>query len=100
MKRILSLLFVLFALFSQPAFAGEKGEEIIKASSAVVAGAAAGGTLYASIGGGGLAIAGTAIGIGAGPFLVAGMIVGMAGYGVYRVMTDEEDKPSLEKPKK
>lgn len=61
-------------------------KEIIKAGAAAIAGAAAavGGT--AVTGGMGLSIAGTAIAIGTGPVALAGAAIGLAGYGIYRLV--------------
>jgi hypothetical protein len=37
-------------------------------------------------------IAGSAFAVGAVPFIVAGAVVGLAGYGVFRAVTDSADK--------
>lgn len=74
--------------YLSPAHAGEQRTEVLKAGGAVAAGAAVGGGAFAVVGSGGLVIAGTAVAIGAAPFVAAGAIVGLAGYGIYRVATD------------
>lgn len=60
-------------------------KEVAIAGAATAAGAAAGGTAFACLGSGGLVIAGGAVTIGAAPFIAAGAVIGLAGYGVYRV---------------
>lgn len=70
------------------AHAEGKRSEAIKASGAAVSGAIVGGATFAAVGSGGLAIAGTAITIGAAPFVVAGTVIGLAGYGIYRVAAE------------
>jgi hypothetical protein len=53
---------------------------------AAAAGAAAGAEVATTIGGMGLTVAGTAVSIGAAPVIAAGAIVGLAGYGVYKLL--------------
>ena len=69
--------------------------ELIKAGGATAAVAAAGGITAVSIGGNGLAVGGSAVSIGAAPIVAVGAIVGLAGYGVYRLFgggKKKEDK--------
>lgn len=58
-----------------------------KATAAIFAGggAAAGGVTFATVGSAGLAIGGTAVTIGAAPIVAVGAVVGLAGYGIYRI---------------
>jgi hypothetical protein len=56
-----------------------------KAGGAAAAGAAAGVATSAVVGGMGLTIGGTAIAIGAAPIIAAGAVVGLAGYGIYKL---------------
>ncbi len=58
-------------------------KEALKAVGAGGIGAAAGAGAYATIGGMGLAVGGTAVGITLGPFVAIGAGVGLTGYGVY-----------------
>jgi hypothetical protein len=58
--------------------------EFLKAGGAAVIGGAAALAGTAVTGGMGLSVAGTAVAIGAGPVAIAGAIVGLAGYGLYR----------------
>ncbi len=64
------------------AHAGDQTPEVLKAGGAVAGGAALGGAAFVAVGSGGLAIAGTAVAVGAAPFVAAGAVVGLAGYGV------------------
>lgn len=93
MKSRLLIVLILAALSTSPAHAGDQKSEALKAGGALAAGAAVGGTAFAVIGAGGLAIAGTALTVGAAPFIAVGAVVGLAGYGVYRVAT-EPGEPS------
>lgn len=77
--------------------ASDQSSEVIKATGAAATGAAIGGATFAAIGSGGLAIAGTAVTISAAPFVAAGTVVGLAGYGIYRVFSDSNDS-KLEPP--
>jgi hypothetical protein len=56
-----------------------------KAGGAAAAGAGAGFIAAEIIGGIGLTAMGTAVSVGAAPIIAAGAIVGLAGYGLYRV---------------
>jgi len=58
-----------------------------KAVLAAGAGAVAGALTPAAIGGMGLSIGGSAVAIGLGPLTIAGGIVGLAGYGLYRAFS-------------
>lgn len=75
-------------LFVSTAHAGDKKDEALRAGGAAAGGAVVGGATFAALGSGGLAIAGTAVTIGAAPFVAAGAVVGLAGYGIYRVFSD------------
>ena len=56
-------------------------KKLKQAASCVAGGAAVGMGAASYLGGMGLAVGGTAIGIGAAPVVVAGAIVGLAGFG-------------------
>ena len=73
------------ALMASPVRASDTKTEAIKAGGAVATGAAAGGVTFAAVGSGGLAIGGTAVAVGAAPFVAIGAVVGLAGYGIYRI---------------
>jgi hypothetical protein len=62
------------------------------AISAVVAGAGLGAGASAVLGGMGLAVAGTAVGVTMAPLAAAGAIIGLAGYGVARLFGDPPQK--------
>ena len=97
MRAILHRLTLVVLLVSSPVHAADKTDEAIKAGGAVAAGAAVGGGTFALVGSGGLAIAGTAVTVGLAPFLAAGAVVGLAGYGNYRfVATPGETKPEAQ----
>lgn len=55
------------------------------AAIATGSGAAVGAGTSLSIGGVGIAVGGTGLSIGLFPFVVAGGVVGLAGYGIYRL---------------
>ena len=59
--------------------------EAARATVALGAGAAAGGATFAAVGSGGMVIGGAAISIGAAPIIIVGGIVGLAGYGIWRI---------------
>ncbi|MDY0073049.1 MAG: hypothetical protein RBR77_10415 [Thauera sp.] len=89
MKKHSLVVIAIISIFStSAAYATEssKKEEAAVAAGSVVLGAAAGGATFAAVGSGGLAIAGTAISIGAAPFIAGGAVVGMAGYGSYKLL--------------
>ncbi|HCJ51641.1 MAG TPA: hypothetical protein DHV67_07305 [Gallionella sp.] len=79
-------------LFVSPICAADQDMEVKKAVIAAAGGAAAGGLTFAAVGSGGLVIAGTALSIGAAPFIAAGAVVGLAGYGVYSAFAEPEAK--------
>ncbi len=58
------------------------------ALGAIAAGAVGGAGVSAVVGGMGLAVAGTAIGIGMAPVVAAGAVVGLAGYGIKKLVDD------------
>jgi hypothetical protein len=88
MKGKLIAVVVLTALFVSTSHAGDREDEALKAGGAAAGGAVVGGATFAAVGSGGLAIAGTAVTIGAAPFVAAGAVIGLAGYGIYRVFSD------------
>ena len=88
MKGKLAAAVALTALCVSTSHAGDKKEEALKAGGAAAGGAVVGGATFAAVGSGGLAIAGTAVTIGAAPFVAAGAVVGLAGYGIYRVFSN------------
>ena len=65
----------------------KKKEENHIASAAIATGtgAAVGAGTSLSVGGIGLAVGGTGLSIGLFPFVIAGGVVGLAGYGIYRL---------------
>lgn len=92
--QILSLVLAVL-LSAPPARAADPNEELKKAGGAAVAGAAVGGGVFAAVGAGGLAVAGTAVTVGLAPFIAAGAVVGLAGYGIYRVVSDAVASPDM-----
>lgn len=97
-SAVLATFLALASLSAAPAQAGDQKTEALKAGGAVAVGAVAGGGAFAVIGSGGLAIAGTAVTIGAAPFIAVGAVVGLAGYGIYRLASDSSapsDAPTL-----
>lgn len=99
MRPVLLVLTLIFALVAFPVQSADKSNETIKAGGAVAAGAVVGGGAFAIVGSGGLAIAGTAVTIGLAPFVAAGAVVGLAGYGVYRLVADPpESKAATPQP--
>lgn len=65
-------------------------KEARKAGTACGVGGAVGASTHATIGSVGLAATGTAVGVGLGWFIAAGAVLGLAGYGVYRLVTSKE----------
>jgi integral membrane sensor domain MASE1 len=63
-------------------------DNVKEATVFAVGGAALGGVVAASVGGMGLAVGGTAIAITAAPVMVAGTIVGLAGYAIKNVLSN------------
>jgi hypothetical protein len=84
LKKLVTIASAL-ALLASPVRAGDTKDEAIKAGGAAAVGAAAGGATFAITGPVGLAIGGTAVSIGAAPFVAVGAVVGLAGYGIYRI---------------
>jgi len=82
---------VLISLLASPICAADQGG-IKNASVAAAGGAAVGGLTFTAVGSGGLVIAGTALSIGAVPFIAAGAVVGLAGYGVYSAIAEPDAK--------
>ena len=80
-KSIITLLSAL-ALLTSPVCAID---ETSKAGIAVGAGAAAGATTSAVVGTIGVAIGGTAVAVRMIPVTIVGGVVGLAGYGIYRI---------------
>lgn len=64
--------------------ATDRETELAVAGSAAVVGAVVGGSTFAVLGTASLAIASAAATIGAAPFIAAGAVVGLAGYGAFR----------------
>ena len=105
MREFLLAICASLALIASPAHAADKKEsgqipESAKAGGAAAVGAAAGGAVFGVVGSGGLAIAGTALTIGAAPFVAAGAVLGLAGYGVYRAVKDDAPAPPPAQAKK
>ena len=67
-------------------------KEAIRAGGSAAAGAAAGAATFAGIGGLGLAIGGSALAIGTAPVVAVGSVVGLAGYGIYRLFGGKRRK--------
>lgn len=84
LKSIITILTCL-SLMGSPATAKDRTKEAVKAGGAATAGALAGGGTYALTGSIGVAVGGTAFSIGAAPIVAAGAILGVAGYGIYRI---------------
>ncbi len=84
LKSIITLISAM-ALLTSPVHANDTKTEAIKAGGAAAAGAAAGGAVVATTGSIGVAIAGTAVSVGAAPIVAVGAIIGLAGYGIYRI---------------
>jgi hypothetical protein len=57
-------------------------KDLIKAAGTTAVGAAAGATTYGVIGGIGVAVSGTAVGVTLGPFICIGAGIGLTGYGL------------------
>jgi hypothetical protein len=73
------------ALSVSPASAKDHTKEVAKAGGAATAGAVVGGVTFAYTGSIGVALGGTAVSIGAAPIIAAGAVLGIAGYGIYRI---------------
>ena len=58
-------------------------KDTVNAVTSAVAGGAVGAGIYATTGGVGLAVGGTAIGVTLGPFVAIGAGVALTGYGIY-----------------
>ena len=84
LKSIIALVLSV-TLLSTPLHAAVTKDKMLGAGIAATTGAAAGGVTFAVVGTGGMVIAGTALSIGAAPFVGAGAVVGLAGYGIYRI---------------
>ena len=82
MRAILHRLTLVVLLVSSPLHAADKTDEAIKA----------GGGAFAIVGSGDLAIAGTVETVGLAPFVAAGAVVGLAGYGIYRLAATPGEK--------
>jgi len=95
MKTRLIAFAVFMSLVATPTYAATRDAEVKKAGVAAVGGAAAGGLTFVAVGSGGLVIAGTALSIGAAPFIAAGAVVGLAGYGVYRAVAGPDAKAPI-----
>lgn len=85
MKTKLISLITCLAMIGSPVAAKDTKKEAVKAGGAAGAGAVVGGATFAYTGSIGVAIGGTAISIGAAPIIAVGAVVGMAGYGIYRI---------------
>ena len=85
--KIKSIITVISAmtLLASPVRANDTKTEALKAGGAAVAGAVAGGAVVATTGSIGVAVAGTAVSIGAAPIVAVGAVIGLAGYGIYRI---------------
>jgi hypothetical protein len=83
-KSIITVISAL-ALLASPVRANDTKSEIIKAGGAAAAGAVAGGAVVATTGSIGVAVAGTAVSVGAAPIVAVGAVIGLAGYGIYRI---------------
>jgi len=77
--------FAVMALSVSPVRANDTKTEALKAGGAAAVGAAAGGVVVATTGSIGVAVAGTAVSVGAAPIVAVGAVIGLAGYGIYRI---------------
>lgn len=84
MKNIIALGTALI-LITTPVSAKDTKTEVAKAGGAAAAGALVGGATFAGTGSICVAVGGTALSIGAAPFVAAGAVIGLAGYGIYRI---------------
>jgi hypothetical protein len=77
------------AVVGSAAYGAKKAieEQDATAITAVIAGAGVGAGVSATLGGMGLAVAGTAVGVTMAPVAAAGAIVGLAGYGLYKLFS-------------
>lgn len=99
MKLIKAIVLSILLLSAQPVLAVDK-KEAAKAGGAVVVGAGVGYGAVAATGVTAAAMTGTGAGFGAaaGPVGAAiGAVVGLASYGVYRLVSDNPNKSSPEK---
>lgn len=78
------------AVVGSAAYGAKKAieERDATALGAVAAGAAAGSLVAGAVGGMGLAVGGTAIAIGAAPVVAAGAVVGLAAYGIAKLLDE------------
>lgn len=81
-NKLLALLLALALCVASLESVNEESSLAIASGSAVV-GAVLGGGAFAAFGTGGVALASVVAGIGAAPFIAAGAVAGLAGYGVY-----------------
>lgn len=70
----------------------EGTKDALKAGGSAVGGGAVGAAIYSVIGGIGIAGGGTAVGITLGPFIAIGSGIGLAGYGLYWLGKQVDDK--------
>lgn len=84
-NKTIAALLTAFAFMASPMHAADTKTEALKAGGAATAGAVAGGVTWAAVGSGGLVIGGGAVTVAAAPFVAAGAVVGLAGYGIYRI---------------
>jgi len=70
----------------------DENNDLLAAAGFVGTGAIAGAGLSAVVGGMGLAVAGTAVGIGMAPLAIAGGVLGMAGYGIFKLFGGGQDQ--------
>lgn len=59
--------------------------DVVKAGGAALAGGALGGATVVGTGTVGMAAGGTALSVAAAPVVVAGAVIGLVGYGIYRI---------------
>ncbi|VXD24780.1 conserved membrane hypothetical protein [Planktothrix serta PCC 8927] len=78
------------AVVGTAAYGAKKALEAGDATAlgAIAVGAVGGAGVSAVVGGMGLAVAGTAVGIGMAPVVAAGAVVGLAGYGIKKLVDD------------
>jgi hypothetical protein len=82
------------AVVGSAAFGAKKAieDQDPMAVGAIATGAVVGAGTSAALGGMGLALTGTAIGIGMAPIAAAGAVVGLAGYGFLKLLGGNDDK--------
>lgn len=74
---------------SRSATTSSTSQRSLEAAGAATAGAAVGAGVATTVGTIGIAVGGTAVAVGTAPFVAAGAVVGLAGYGIYRIFVKD-----------